>query len=141
MHVQYFEDMKCYSNYGKSNQGKEYRLSKGEGSTFVQCNSGFITNEMLCTSSSVHQRIILYCLSGGNFLILLLSFNENQWKKKLILSFHHIKKKKSTLFYFHFCNVYYANRILERWCDIMKKLGFGVIISSVITLFSEAFLN
>lgn len=120
MHVQCFEDMKCYSNYGKSNQGKEYRLSNGERSTFVQCNSGFITNEMLCTSSSENNPLLPVWWEFSHFAVVL------QWKsmkkKILIVSFHHIKKKKCSLFCFHFCNVYYANRILEQWCDIMKKL-------------------
>lgn len=35
MHVQCFEDMTCYLNYGKSNQGKEYRLSNGERNIFM----------------------------------------------------------------------------------------------------------
>lgn len=103
MHVQCFEDMKCYSNYGKSNQGKEYRLSNGERSTFVQCNSGFITNEMLCTSSSENNPLLPVWWEFSHFAVVL------QWKsmKKKFWLYHSITLKKKNVAFSAFTFVMY----------------------------------
>lgn len=62
MHIQCFEDTKCYSNYVKSNQGKEYELSNEE--KYFLCNAA-VASSAIKYYALLHQRRVLYCLPGG----------------------------------------------------------------------------
>lgn len=135
MHVQCFEDMKCFLNYGKSNWSKEYRLSNEERNIFMSWYSSFMYNEILWPPSSGESALSAFGWES-HFAVVNLDWNPKHQLFFQIASFllHLIKRKPASPAFSFVMHI----SLRELWHnDVIlwkSQLGFGVIIISDITL-------